>query len=1132
MGLLNLLLGKSGNQSQPTTPDVETKNVRGVEVKVLEIGTPGTEIYAGYISEEYLRELTGKEWADKVDMMRRSDANIRMVLNAIKLPLKSSPWTIAVKEKTEEAELQKKLFEKILFEDMNKSFTQLLGEILTCLDFGYSIFDITHAIKSDSDLGGYNGLKSLGYRSQRTIDRWNLNESRDLESITQTAYGDEGGAFELDARFILHFAPEREGDNFEGVSILRACYGPWFRKNEFLKKLSIGIEKFAVPTAVLTVPEGTEGKPEMAAAKKALACYTSGATNYLILPEGFKLSFNNVSVDVEKIRAAINAENQEMVNSILASFLLLGQNGAGSLALAGSLSDFFSQTIQYIADHISEQFDRKIFKPLVQMNFGHGRVLVDLKCDGLEHRANEAWANMVNGFISTGAIKADEDIEKNLREKLKLPPVREDELAGIGAPGSLTPSPGQSEGADIQSQALNGAQIASLVEVIQKVAAGLLPRESAVEILQVAFQLDRTEADRVLGNAGGSFKIDPNALKALAEKKKPRKEHPEAQLIRDASRRIRTLGRAMLPAFATKYARAVMIQKAKANEATAIKAPVNASVPSLAAYQSALRAAYAIASIQSADLQEKAFKGSKRKLSEFRLASTKLKRVTDAISQFESALKELEAAQTPTELDLAIGNVFSVSDRVNGIFFEYVSFPQKQAITAKAEVFSDTQKNDIVKAVDLQYQSSLSYADDDQLEDDMMNAAEKAINGPMTVAGPDVQASQVVNESLDEAAERFSEETGIEIVSHTFIAVDDDATTELCSELDGSTFGPEDPDFKKYTPPLHFNCRSFMQVNTSQTRDNPEITGAPKLSKKAQSQLVLSEVQLGGPGSGCRGDNCGRPKGSGKDKEENESSGTETKDSGSSAGATSFDPDSGKTTAETFKNEDGTYKEERKAIHDKIIEDKIANVKSSDKPVAILTGGGSGSGKSSVIQSALGDFKNDMVHVDADDIKKDIPEYRDMVSKNNPNAAALAHDESSDLTSEMINRSIEGKKPFIYDSTMKNVPKFEKLVTKLKENGYEVHILFADLPLEEAKVRAAARAQRTGRKVPDSIIEESHRGAINGLKSLSSLVDGVTVFSTAGDPPPKMAYSKGGRPPKVKKDDTLYRDMEKRGVKL
>jgi SPP1 gp7 family putative phage head morphogenesis protein len=406
------------------------------------------------------------------------------------------------------------------------------------------------------------------------------------------------------------------------------------------------------------------------------------------------------------------------------------------------------------------------------------------------------------------------------------------------------------------------------VEVIQKVAAGMLPRESAKEILQVAFQLDPAEADKVLGGAGSSFKIDPSALKSLAEKKKTKKDHPEAQLIRDASRQIRSLGRGVLPSFAKKYTRSVMIQKGKANEATQIKAPINATIPSLAAYQSALRAAYGIAAIQAQDLQEKAFKKPSKKLSEFRLASTKLKRVTDAVNEFEWALKSLGEAQSPTDIDDAIYALGRISDKVNLIFGDYLSFPQKQAIAAKAEVFSETQKNDIVKAVDLQYQSSLGYAEDAQLEQDMDDASQKAINGPMTVAGPDVQASQIVNETLDEAAKKYSEETGIEIISHTFVAVDDDATTELCSELDGSTFDPLDPDFKKYTPPLHFNCRSFMQVNTSQTRDNPDITGAPKLTKKAQSQLVLSEFDLGGPGSGCHGDNCGRPSGSGSDNPE------------------------------------------------------------------------------------------------------------------------------------------------------------------------------------------------------------------------------------------------------------------------
>jgi len=103
MGLLDYILGRNYTDLTPTP--ATTERVRGVEVKVVEIGTPGTEIYAGYLSEEYLKELTGKDWADKVDMMRRSDANVRMVLNAIKLPLKSSPWTIAVREQSEEAEL-------------------------------------------------------------------------------------------------------------------------------------------------------------------------------------------------------------------------------------------------------------------------------------------------------------------------------------------------------------------------------------------------------------------------------------------------------------------------------------------------------------------------------------------------------------------------------------------------------------------------------------------------------------------------------------------------------------------------------------------------------------------------------------------------------------------------------------------------------------------------------------------------------------------------------------------------------------------------------------------------------------------------------------------------------------------
>lgn len=767
MGLLDLLIGRSANKPDPS--DLGISRVREVEVKTIEVGSTGTEIYSGYIHEEYLKELNGPDWADKIDMMRRSDTNIKMVLSAIKLPLKSSPWTISIKtdvtdEQKEAAELQQKLISKIIFDDLNISFTGLIGEILTCIDFGYSIFDITHAVKTDPVFGTYNTLKAIGYRSQRTIERWNLNGGH-LQTVTQIADGDLGGSFELDARFLLHFAPEKEGQNYEGISILRACYGPWLRKNEFLKKLAVGIEKYAVPTPTLKVPPGTEGQKEYQSVKKALQCYTSGAANYLIIPQGFDLTFNNVSVDVEKIRAAINAENQEMVNSILASFLLLGQNGAGSLALSGTLSDFFSQTVQYIADHISEQFERKIFKPLIKMNFGTDTCYVDLKCDGLEHRANESWSNMVNAFLISGAIIKDEDLEKNLREKLKLPPKMKQEN---------------------------------------------INNENIIEPVQ------------------------------LAEKKK-NKNYKEANLIRDTADRIRSVTTGILPTIAEKYIASVMSKKIASNQANAIKAPLMATVPSVTQYAKIIQTPLMIAAIEAQGIQEKLFKPKNKKLSEFRLAADKFKKVTDAVNEYERALERLAASVTAEEKSDAIYALGRISDKVNLIFANYLSYDQKQRTSAAAEVLADVQKNDLVKAIDLQFQNSIGYASDDELEQDMLDAATKVISGPTSTSGPDVQASQAVNQALKEEAEKYADETGDEIVSYTFIAVDDDVTTDICRELNNATFSADDPNIERYSPPLHFNCRSFLGVNTSSMRNNPEITGLPKLSKSAQSQIQFSE---------------------------------------------------------------------------------------------------------------------------------------------------------------------------------------------------------------------------------------------------------------------------------------------------
>jgi hypothetical protein len=57
----------------------------------------------------------------------------------------------------------------------------------------------------------------------------------------------------------------------------------------------------------------------------------------------------------------------------------------------------------------------------------------------------------------------------------------------------------------VQDTALNGAQVDALAALIGQVAAGQLPRDSALEIIIAAFNKDRSTADRMLGSVGRGF---------------------------------------------------------------------------------------------------------------------------------------------------------------------------------------------------------------------------------------------------------------------------------------------------------------------------------------------------------------------------------------------------------------------------------------------------------------------------------------------------------------------------------------------------------------------------------------------------------------------------------------------------
>jgi hypothetical protein len=802
------------------------KNIEAKKYNTLSSGSAGTEIYGGYIFEEYLKELRGTRWADKVDQMRRSDPIVRMILRALKLPLLSQNWFIEKKEESEEAEYQKKLFEKVIFEDVSESFTKLLAEILTFYEFGYSVFEKVHGVSYDRDIGLYNTITKLAYRSQRTIERFHVDKNGKLLSVYQEADGDTQRNVNIPAQFLVHFSPEQEGDNYEGISCLRACYGPWLRKNEFLKLMAAGIEKYAIPTPILKVPADKSTSEEFDNAVESLECYTSNQSSYLTYPEGWDLEISPVTFDSEKVRSIIDKENLEMTNANLVAFLLLGQGAGGSYSLSKDLSDFFSQTLQAAADHISEVFERHIMKDVLNLNRPSSKVLCSLRCDNLRDSADQEFANTLKLFTDSGVIQKDSQLEEFVREKYKYPKKESESVEALPAIEGQT-APAIDAGVEkVQDTALNGAQIASLVQIVQAVAANTLPRDAALEIIKTSFMVDASEADRILGSAGKGFKIEPEEKTfSFAEKKNPKSAKQIQGLMDEMTDVIREVTKGSLLIMSSDFI--ASLKKAFDSSRNIYQATLKVDDPSIKNHAKILEYfAYRYA-VEAKKIQSPKKLSERIKLSEGKINKL-MEEFSDLVTQLENNPADSATRNKLKEIERKLveeisGDIPSLQKNLTQI--------ERDKIKAKATVLLETQSSDVYKQLNLAAQTNETGWS--QVEFNVSEAARGLISSPVGVVGPDIYSTSTISDSVYDM--RLEKDSGIQ--SWSYVAEIDDVTTDLCTELNDTVLAVDDPALNEWMTPNHYNCRSFWSPNY----DNTPITGMPKLSKAAQGQKTLSE---------------------------------------------------------------------------------------------------------------------------------------------------------------------------------------------------------------------------------------------------------------------------------------------------
>lgn len=170
--------------------------------------------------------------------------------------------------------------------------------------------------------------------------------------------------------------------------------------------------------------------------------------------------------------------------------------------------------------------------------------------------------------------------------------------------------------------------------------------------------------------------------------------------------------------------------------------------------------------------------------------------------------------------------------------FDKLPKEMRDKITKAAQFLVGTQLQDLNKAVFFQYQDAYDTTDDfDVLASDLNAAAMEYLDGSAIGLGAGKLAAKTVNDARN--AFFFQDDTLEQLDGFEF--VNGDPVTAICADLAGTTFAKDDPNAFRYTPPLHWNCKSYIVPILVGKLGNRVIEPLKPSTKKIEDTIQFDE---------------------------------------------------------------------------------------------------------------------------------------------------------------------------------------------------------------------------------------------------------------------------------------------------
>ena len=411
---------------------------------MIELGRAGLKSYGGSVYEELLSELQGNRGVRVYEEMSRNDAVVGAILFTIRMLIRQVTWTVEAfgdeKQDTDAVD-----FLRTCMDDMESSWEQTIGDVLSFLVYGWSLTEIVYKRRlgqnNDETLNsrhndGKVGWRKLAIRAQESLYRWEYDSDGTLTAFVQNPPPDYVLRTIPSERFLL-FRTDSTKNNPEGVSILRNSYRAWYFKKNIEEIEAIGIERDLAGLPVVYVPPDVL-RGETDEARSTRAAFLTMLTNIrrdkqegVMMPLAYDARGNKM-YDLQLLSSGsarrqfdtngtIERYSRQIAMTVLADFILIGHEQVGSFALSADKTNLFVTALRAWLDSIAQVFNRYAVPRLWTLNGWDTERLPKLVYGQTEEPTLTELADFVSKLANVNILTPDTGLEEHLRRKADLP---------------------------------------------------------------------------------------------------------------------------------------------------------------------------------------------------------------------------------------------------------------------------------------------------------------------------------------------------------------------------------------------------------------------------------------------------------------------------------------------------------------------------------------------------------------------------------------------------------------------------------------------------------------------------------------------------------------------------------------